>query len=125
MSDPSHGRRVQLLRREPTGQGGRTRLVSEGEGTFHAWGLDYVELDSGIGTVSVAIVELDDGTVRTWAADDALRFLDRETEPDQQSELRLLVGALITVARMPNAEHEADAHNRAVTRLRELYALEG
>lgn len=42
----------------------------------------------------------------------------------ERSELPCLVGALITVARMPNAEHEADVHNRAVARLRELYAKE-
>lgn len=77
MTTNSQGRRVQLLRRESTGPGGRMRLVPDAEGAFHAWGFDYEELAGGPGTYSVAIVELDDGTVRTWAAD-AVRFLDRE-----------------------------------------------
>jgi hypothetical protein len=45
---------------------------------------------------------------------------DQPPGPDQPPDLPRLVAALITVARMPNAEHEADAHNRAVMRLRAL-----
>jgi len=33
-------------------------------GMFHKWGVDYEELNDGVGTYSVAIVELDDGQIR-------------------------------------------------------------
>lgn len=41
-----------------------------GEGIFLAWGIDYVELDNGIGIISVALIERPDGSVQvvspTW-----------------------------------------------------------
>lgn len=53
-------------------------------------------------------------------ATDRLLAAIAQARPDQPPDLPRLVAALITVARMPNAEHEADAHNRAVMRLRAL-----
>lgn len=81
-------RRVKLFKNEqveekvpPTGDGPqvvRTRKVwkkfPDGEGLFHRWGLDYEELDNGVGLAAgnytVAIVELDDGTVKLMSVDD-------------------------------------------------------
>lgn len=34
-----------------------------GEATFHSWGVEHEEYDSGPGNLSTAIIELDDGTV--------------------------------------------------------------
>lgn len=39
--------------------------VKVGEGVFHAFGVDFYELESGPGNVSVAIVEMADGTVKS------------------------------------------------------------
>jgi hypothetical protein len=52
------------------------KLASQKLGWFHAWGLEHVEgEDSSVATDSIAIVELDDGTVETHPAD-SIRFLE-------------------------------------------------
>lgn len=53
-----------------------------GRGLFHGWGKEFEEFDSGACEVSVAIVELDNGDVETYCANQ-IRFLDRE--PDGQA----------------------------------------
>ncbi|MCP5004663.1 MAG: hypothetical protein GY941_12105 [Planctomycetes bacterium] len=37
-------------------------------GTFLAWGVDYEELKYGVGTYPIAIVKLEDGSIKTPAA---------------------------------------------------------
>ena len=37
------------------------------EGLFHQWGSDFEEFECGPGNMTVAIVELPDGTVETFA----------------------------------------------------------
>ena len=44
-------------------------------GTFHGWGVDYQEFDEGVGNFTVAIVELEDGTVELVLAG-MIRFMD-------------------------------------------------
>lgn len=44
-------------------------------GYFHAWGINYCETESGVGTFSTAIVELPDGRIVTPVAEDII-FLD-------------------------------------------------
>jgi hypothetical protein len=56
--NPAEGkgmRRVRVYRVDKT-------LV--GEGTFHQWGCNYNEFDSGPGNFTTAIVEMEDGTVK-------------------------------------------------------------
>ena len=58
-------------------RGRRTGLEDAAEGTFHGWGVEYEEFESGPGNFSVAIVEMADGTIQTlmpWA----IRFLDSD-----------------------------------------------
>lgn len=40
-------------------------IKREVHGMFHQWGVDFEEFDSGPGNYTVAIVELDDGTIVT------------------------------------------------------------
>ena len=39
------------------------KLVEKGEALFHAFGNDYQEFETGVGTYSTAIVEWPDGSV--------------------------------------------------------------
>jgi hypothetical protein len=48
-------------------------------GLFHQWGNDFEEFESGAGNYTVAIVELDDGTVVTHAPD-KITFLPPEAK---------------------------------------------
>jgi len=43
---------------------GSYEKVWVGTATFHQFGLDYQDLDGGIGTFSTAIIELGDGTIK-------------------------------------------------------------
>ena len=67
---------------EATGQGGRVmsrrvkvfkyenmEKVEDGQATFHEWGCDYEEFETGAGNFSTAIIERDDGTVQNVCAD--------------------------------------------------------
>ena len=53
-------------------------LVKEllyGEATFHAWGVDYEELQGGVSNYSTAIVELPDGSILNHPAE-LIQFID-------------------------------------------------
>lgn len=50
-------------------------LVERGEATFHQFGVDYEEFESGAGNFSTAILELDSGEVVTVRAD-LIRFVE-------------------------------------------------
>ena len=56
-------------------------------------------------------------------ADDGRDYDNKDAEIERlRAELACCVKNLITVVRMPNVEHVADAHNEAVKRLRALAA---
>lgn len=42
----------------------------KGQASFHGWGVDYEEFDTGPGNFSTAIVEYSDGSIETVPADD-------------------------------------------------------
>jgi len=48
-------------------------------GRFHGWGKEFEEFGDGACEVSVAIVELENGDVETYCANQ-VRFLDREPD---------------------------------------------
>lgn len=52
-----------------------TRVVTHERATFHGFGCDYEEFEAGPGNVSIAIVELPDGSVIMPRAD-RVQFLD-------------------------------------------------
>ena len=52
------------------------RKIEDCEGTFHGWGFDFEEFETGPGTYSTAIIELDDGTVRNEPVE-FIKFLDK------------------------------------------------
>ena len=41
----------------------------KGEALFHTWGIDYEELDRGVGNFSTAIIELPDGQIKLIPAE--------------------------------------------------------
>ena len=43
---------------------GRYEKVAIGHGTFHQFGIDYEEFDTGLGQFTTAVVEMPDGSVR-------------------------------------------------------------
>ncbi len=49
--------------------------VDAGPGKFHAWGVDYEQMDYGVGTYSTAIIELPNGEIQNCPAD-LIRFTD-------------------------------------------------
>ncbi len=49
------------------------------EAKFHGWGVQYDEFESGPGNFTVAIVEMEDGSVGTCTPQ-CIRFLDSEEE---------------------------------------------
>jgi len=40
--------------------------ISEGFGSFHRWGEEYEEFENDVGNCTIAIVELDDGSIKTF-----------------------------------------------------------
>lgn len=48
--------------------------VEKGYATFIKWGVDYEELEHGVGSYSTAIIRLDDGTIKNVHVD-MIRFL--------------------------------------------------
>ena len=38
--------------------------IDDGLATFHRWGVDYEELENGVGNYSTAIIEREDGSVK-------------------------------------------------------------
>ena len=53
-------RKVEVFKYDSNGS-----KVSIGEGIFHSFGINYEELQDGVGNYSIAIVELKDGSVVT------------------------------------------------------------
>ncbi|MCP4569067.1 MAG: hypothetical protein GY841_15945 [FCB group bacterium] len=51
------------------------KKVKKGEATFHQFGIDFMEVDTGCGQFTTAVIELDDGTVLNVAAE-TIRFLE-------------------------------------------------
>ena len=52
------------------------KKILVGTGTFHLWATDYVEFETGPGHFPAAVVEMDDGTVRSVHVEGIL-FIDR------------------------------------------------
>lgn len=50
-------------------------------GFFHQWGIDYEEFESGPGNYTVAVIELDDGTV-VMARADTVKFVEGLEDAD-------------------------------------------
>lgn len=50
-------------------------LQEKGEAEFLEFGLDFDEFDNGVGTYSVALLKLDDGSVKSVPAGQ-VRFID-------------------------------------------------
>lgn len=55
-------------------RGGKPKEVLDFIGTFHAFGVDFEEFETGPGNYSTAIVEREDGRIRTVPVD-MVRFL--------------------------------------------------
>lgn len=52
----------------------RKVIVNEREAFFHGWGSNYDEFESGPGNYSIAIVEFDDGTIKSIPVEQ-IRFI--------------------------------------------------
>ncbi len=52
--------------------------VSDGEAYFHKWGIDYTELNDGVGSCSAAIIERDDGRIELIYPDN-IQFIKKST----------------------------------------------
>ncbi len=50
------------------------QLEEQGEATFHQWGCNYEEFETGAGNFSTAIIELDDGVIKNIPAEH-IRFI--------------------------------------------------
>jgi len=48
--------------------------VEKGYATFIKWGIDYEEINDGVGNFSTAIIRLDDGTIKNVPVE-MIRFL--------------------------------------------------
>lgn len=60
-----------------------TGMFEEGysrKGMFHKWGVSYEEFETNAGNSTVAIIELEDGTVET-ALPHNIKFDDKWTKP--------------------------------------------
>jgi hypothetical protein len=57
--------------------GGELHIKACGSGIFRVWGVNYEELENGVGIYSTAIVEMPDGTVKNWPAD-MISFEDKQ-----------------------------------------------
>ncbi len=55
---------------------GCTWESEKGEGYFHQWGCDFEELPAGLANFSIAIIELDDGTIKNMPSS-SITFLDK------------------------------------------------
>jgi len=73
-------RPVQVSTRVLEGRSFVTRELARG--LFHGWGKEVEEFNDSACEVSVAIVELDNGEVETYCANQ-IRFLDRAAEPSR------------------------------------------
>jgi hypothetical protein len=59
----------------PHGRGNPATITEVGSGLFHCWGISYDERDNEFSHFTVAIVEMEDGTVRTPLPFD-IKFID-------------------------------------------------
>ena len=68
---------VKVFKWERKIEEGRSFLekVENGEGTFCAWGSDFEEMETGVGTFSTAIVRRADGTIENVPVE-MVQFLD-------------------------------------------------
>lgn len=55
--------------------GGKRKVKAVVTGRFHQWGSSYEEFESGPGNYTVAIVEMDDGTVKDFMPTD-IKFIE-------------------------------------------------
>jgi len=74
-------RPVAIYEMEIDGAGVFQKIESGREGIFHGWGEDFEEFESGPGNFTVAIIELEDGSVETFVPK-MIRFLDVLQIPD-------------------------------------------
>lgn len=58
------------------------------EGVFLHWGLDFQELEFGVGTYSVALVKLEDGTIEE-VTPNCLKFISVNIEIEKTVEINL------------------------------------
>ena len=68
-------RTVQTYRMEKKEGDSFYSKIEDRIGSFHGWGADYEEFDHGVGSFSIAIIELSTGEVITPASD-MVKFLD-------------------------------------------------
>ena len=50
-------------------------LEKQGEADFEAWGVDFEEVNDGVGTYSTAIIKLDDGSIKNIPVEN-IRFIN-------------------------------------------------
>ncbi|MGX9249691.1 hypothetical protein ACWXWI_02005 [Pantoea ananatis] len=55
--------------------GGKRAVKGVVTGIFHQWGADYEEFDCGPGNYTIAIVEMDDGTIKKFMPTD-IKFIE-------------------------------------------------
>ncbi len=60
------------------------KLGTKREAVFHGFGLDFEELNDGVGNYTVAIVELPDGTVELVSVD-RIQFINPATTTTEES----------------------------------------
>lgn len=58
-------------------------LEEKGEALFLQWGINYEELETGVGSFSTAIIELGDGTVKNISAEH-VRFISGDIEAKEK-----------------------------------------
>ena len=72
---------VYTYKRHPKEKGGGFIYPHEKEsdylGWFHEWGIEHEEYENGPGMYTVAIIEKDDGSIKT-VIPDLIRFVDKK-----------------------------------------------
>jgi hypothetical protein len=60
-------RKVECTRIKYEWEGGNRKTIeTKVDGLFHQWGSEYEEFETGAGNYSVALIELDDGTIEAF-----------------------------------------------------------
>ena len=67
-------RKVKIMAKEYKKTTRKMENVSEVDGLFHCWGKSFLEFESGPANFTVAIVEMEDGTVRMVDVDN-IKFI--------------------------------------------------
>lgn len=79
-------RTVEVFEREYNPRGkGALKLI--GHGNFHEWGVDFEEFETGPGNYTVAIVEMEDGSVLK-VDPELIRFVEPNKSPPSDAESR-------------------------------------